>query len=279
VYPRLLPGVSSYFLMWLVAVAACSTVGAWLIVRRRDPFLSRFILGLVLFGFVLAGSKLLYLLEAATFPHADYVPDAFRGLQHGFRIPGGILLLALLGPIAARVVGVAWKSYADSFVMVLALMLVCVRTGCFLNGCCFGRLSILPWAVTFPPASWAYFYQVKYSMILPTARWSLPVHPLQLYFLCSALLSAVVVTVWPSRSLKEGDRYLAFLGLFFGTTLMFEPLRANRLTPNEWVALLGTLSVAIAIWSRGRGKVEAYRIPDAGVERRLSARREKHAVG
>jgi len=40
------------------------------------------------------------------------------------------------------------------------------RVGCFLNGCCFGGISDLPWAVTFPSSpvpSPAYIYQVEHA--------------------------------------------------------------------------------------------------------------------
>jgi len=43
-----------------------------------------------------------------------------------------------------------------------ALLLGCAigRIGCLMNGCCFGGVSDLPWAITFPPGSPAHMYQI-----------------------------------------------------------------------------------------------------------------------
>jgi len=43
-----------------------------------------------------------------------------------------------------------------------ALLLGCAlgRIGCLMNGCCFGGVSDLPWAITFPPGSPAHMYQL-----------------------------------------------------------------------------------------------------------------------
>jgi prolipoprotein diacylglyceryltransferase len=39
------------------------------------------------------------------------------------------------------------------------------RLGCLMNGCCFGSLCSLPWAVTFPPGSPPHFYQFQHSQL------------------------------------------------------------------------------------------------------------------
>lgn len=49
----------------------------------------------------------------------------------------------------------------DILAIALMLGLVFGRIGCFLNGCCFGRPTELPWAVRFPYGSYAYRSQVN----------------------------------------------------------------------------------------------------------------------
>jgi phosphatidylglycerol:prolipoprotein diacylglycerol transferase len=53
------------------------------------------------------------------------------------------------------------RRYLDVLAIGLMLALVFGRIGCFLNGCCFGKPTDLPWGVRFPYKSFAYFSQVN----------------------------------------------------------------------------------------------------------------------
>jgi phosphatidylglycerol---prolipoprotein diacylglyceryl transferase len=86
-----------------------------------------------------------------------------------------------------------------------------LRLGCFAAGCCFGTPSRLPWAVRFPALSAAWLAQVRAGWITPKAPASLPVHPLQLYFMLLSL-TAVAVALWlEPRKVYTGQVVLAFL--------------------------------------------------------------------
>jgi len=52
------------------------------------------------------------------------------------------------------------RRYFDILAIGLVLGLVFGRIGCFLNGCCFGKPTNLPWAVRFPYGSYAYHSQI-----------------------------------------------------------------------------------------------------------------------
>ncbi len=52
------------------------------------------------------------------------------------------------------------RRYLDILAMGLMLALAFGRIGCFLNGCCFGKPTELPWAVRFPYHSFSYLSQV-----------------------------------------------------------------------------------------------------------------------
>lgn len=77
---------------------------------------------------------------------------------------------------------------ADCAVPYLALGQGIGRIGCFLNGCCYGRPTSLPWGVKFPTGS------MVFQSYPGEGGWSLPVHPTQLYatvglvFLCLLLI-------------------------------------------------------------------------------------------
>ncbi len=53
------------------------------------------------------------------------------------------------------------RRYLDVLAIGLMLTLVFGRIGCFLNGCCFGKPTDLPWGVRFPYNSFAYYSQVN----------------------------------------------------------------------------------------------------------------------
>ena len=53
------------------------------------------------------------------------------------------------------------RRYLDVLAIGLMLALAFGRIGCFLNGCCFGKPTDLPWGVRFPYNSFAYFSQVN----------------------------------------------------------------------------------------------------------------------
>ena len=51
--------------------------------------------------------------------------------------------------------------YLDALVIGLMLALVFGRLGCFLNGCCYGKPTELPWGVRFPYGSFVYLSQTE----------------------------------------------------------------------------------------------------------------------
>jgi phosphatidylglycerol:prolipoprotein diacylglycerol transferase len=93
----------------------------------------------------------------------------------GFGISGLILYGGLIPALAVGFLYIRrhrlpfWRT-ADAFAPSIASGIFLVRMGCFLNGCCFGKPSQLPWAMGFPPDSPAGF-------VFPHT----PIHPTQLY--------------------------------------------------------------------------------------------------
>jgi phosphatidylglycerol:prolipoprotein diacylglycerol transferase len=78
----------------------------------------------------------------------------------GLELYGGVLLAI------AVIVFYLWRRRLPMRrsldILAIGLMLALVgRVGCFLNGCCFGRPTDLPWGVRFPYGSFAYRSQVK----------------------------------------------------------------------------------------------------------------------
>jgi phosphatidylglycerol:prolipoprotein diacylglycerol transferase len=53
------------------------------------------------------------------------------------------------------------RHYLDVLAIGLMMALVFGRIGCYLNGCCYGKPTELPWAIRFPYGSFAYRSQVE----------------------------------------------------------------------------------------------------------------------
>lgn len=103
--------------------------------------------------------------------------EVWRG---GLTFYGGFILATGFGLYFARKhrMGV-WK-VADLCAPWIAFGLALTRVGCFLNGCCFGKVSSAPWAVSFPVGSPSWQAQHDAHLIADGAA-ALPVHPTQIY--------------------------------------------------------------------------------------------------
>jgi len=94
--------------------------------------------------------------------------DRFRGnllsvfavWQGGLELLGGVLLAIAVIIFYLCYHKLPVRRYLDILAVGLMLALAFGRIGCFLNGCCFGKPTDLPWAVRFPYASFAYQSQV-----------------------------------------------------------------------------------------------------------------------
>lgn len=134
----------------------------------------------------LIGTRILYVII-----HSDeYNVRVIKQWQSGFVLYGGLVAAILGGVLYTKMRGVSLGKVADVSAPSIMLGLAFGRIGCFLNGCCFGDRSDLPWAVSFPknPVSgelsrnspaWDY-HSANYNL-KPDAEWSFPVHPTQLY--------------------------------------------------------------------------------------------------
>ena len=94
-----------------------------------------------------------------------------------------------------------------------------MRTGCFLNGCCFGTVTSLPWGVTFPTGSSAWALQILSgeSSLFDFAAQPKPVHPTELYEIIAAAVFGALA-MWlllrhrssPARRTPAGVPFLVF---------------------------------------------------------------------
>jgi phosphatidylglycerol:prolipoprotein diacylglycerol transferase len=195
-------------------------------------------------GFAIAGALLGARILFALWHPREAGPDPlalFRIDQGGLVFYGGL--------ITGIPVGIAWVRWkrlplgevADLFAPALALGLAFGRIGCFLNGCCGGKLTDLPWAIAYPPGS-PVFAEVARLGLLPPDAPCARVHPTQL--LSSGLDYVLFLgLLWiPLTGARNGARFALFLigygMLRFGVELLREnpPYPAGLSIP-QWISV------------------------------------------
>jgi phosphatidylglycerol:prolipoprotein diacylglycerol transferase len=126
-------------------------------------------LSLILLVLAIIGGRGLYVLTHWN----DYARDfggVFRIWEGGLMLYGGYFLAIAGGIVYVRRAGLPVWRVGDAAAPSMALGIGLGRLGCFLNGCCFGLPSSVPWAIRFPPGSYS-------NLVFPNER----IHPSQLY--------------------------------------------------------------------------------------------------
>jgi phosphatidylglycerol:prolipoprotein diacylglycerol transferase len=86
--------------------------------------------------------------------------SVFAIWKGGLELLGGVLLAIAVIFLYIRYHRLPLRHYLDVLAVGLMLALVFGRIGCFLNGCCYGKPTDLPWGVHFPYGSFSYRSQV-----------------------------------------------------------------------------------------------------------------------
>ncbi len=210
----------------------------------------------VLIGAII-GARLVYVL----LDWRDYSSQVGQTLalwQGGLSFHGGVAGGLLAGAIYA------WRSrqsllkLSDVAAPSIALGYAFGRIGCFLNGCCYGTPTDLPWGVVFPQAVGA-----------DGAPITAPVHPTQLYGVLASLAIFALLVRLSGHLRRPGHPLLAYLVLYSIYRFPLEYLRRGvtavplsflpELTVGQFasaiVAVAALVTMAVT-WPRG-GKGDA----------------------
>jgi phosphatidylglycerol:prolipoprotein diacylglycerol transferase len=145
---------------------------------------------------------------------------------------GGLVYYGGLGGAVLGMLLYAWRKkrpFLDVVDFVApggAVGLAVTRVGCFLNGCCFGGPTDMPWGVTFPQGSHVYAIHDRAGKLLGF-RDPFPVHPAQLYETLAALgMFALLWWLYPRRRFA-GQISCIFGGLYTVWRFINEFFRAD----------------------------------------------------
>lgn len=246
--------IRGYGVMLALAVGS----GLWLAAARsrgrgfHPDIIYRLATWMILAG--LAGARLFYVLQnPSEFLQGSIANIVFQLVN----IAGGGLVV--YGALIGAAVAFVWFSIvnrlppvplADVVAPSLVLGQAIGRIGCFLNGCCWGGLGDVPWAVRFPSQSPPHLSQVEHGLILASAPTSLPVHPAQLYETISCLLILGVLLSLERETKRPGEIAGLALLLYSLSRFVIEWIRDDQ--AGLWgtsLTLSQYLSLLIAIFS------------------------------
>jgi phosphatidylglycerol:prolipoprotein diacylglycerol transferase len=206
----------------VVAVALAARAAGRLGVGRRAAIAG---LGLALVAGLVGARVLAVVLELPAY--ADDPAAALEVAPRGFALYGGLAGAALAMAVLARRWGVAIGSLADASIVAVAVGLALVRVGCFLNGCCAGIESDVPWAVSFPAGGSSWGQQLLGGSAAALFGHAHGVHPTQLYEAAAALAAAALAVGVRRRGpgLPGGTPALVFAVVFLAYRAFNQLLR------------------------------------------------------
>jgi len=135
---------------------------------------------------------------------------------------GGFIALILL----TKFYKIPVKRFLDCIAIPVSAAIFFGRIGCFLNGCCYGKISGLPWAMHFPEGSGPYYDQLQ-SGLITANQLSLPVHPTQLYEALYALLLFLLLMFYRKYQKQDGELFAVLFILYPFGRFFNEFLRAD----------------------------------------------------
>ncbi|MCL5104024.1 MAG: prolipoprotein diacylglyceryl transferase [Armatimonadetes bacterium] len=141
------------------------------------------------------GARLVFILIN---PTTESFRDFFSVWNGGLSFHGGVFFAVLAALIYTKIVGLSFLKCADLLSPSLAISYAFTRIGCFLNGCCYGSPTTLPWGVRFH----------EHGTLTP------PSHPTQIYAFIASLLIFAILTRLEKMKRAPGFIFVGYLGLY-----------------------------------------------------------------
>jgi phosphatidylglycerol:prolipoprotein diacylglycerol transferase len=232
--------------------------GLWIVTRqaRKAGLVPETITDMAVYAIIagLIGAKVLLLI--VEWPFYSRNPRELLSLFQS----GGVFYGGLLGAIpvafwyARRHQLDGWKT-ADVLAPGVAVGQAIGRMGCFMAGCCYGKPTSVPWAVTFTDV----FANRNVGTPLDT-----PLHPTQIYESLACFLIMGILLWMAPRKRFHGQVVLAYVVLYAVARFVVEMYRGDairgfvfggRLSTSQFIALLMVAAAALVLpylWRRKR---------------------------
>lgn len=217
---------------------------------------------LLLWGII--GSRLLYIVLNWQY-YRDNLLDVVKVWEGGLVFYGGFILAFLFFLMwFIRNNKQSFLKILDILVAPVALGIFLGRLGCFLNGCCYGRIS-QRWGMIFPAKDNppVFSQQIADGLIKPDAVCSLPVVPTQLYAALHGLLILIIILYLERKPRFKGFSFLVFVLLYATGRFFIEFFRfyeSNYIflnfTISQWISML-VMGITLIFLVRSYKKAES----------------------
>ena len=209
--------------------------------HRNSDYISNLLTLLVLSA--LGGARALYVAENWTSQFAAHPWQVLNVHQGGLVFYGGLLTAWVTMTLFAIAHHESYLDFLDFVITALPIGHAVGRVGCFLEGCCFGKVTNGPLGVVYPTGSHVWAHQVREGIISRHALHPLPVYPSQLFE--SALLLVVfflLVRHYPKR--RKGEQVALYAMLYATARFILETFRddprsqVGPFTISQFISLL-----------------------------------------
>lgn len=171
--------------------------------------------------------------------YAENPARAWAFSATGFSLYGGVLAAVITGGLIALWRRIPLLKFADTVTPFTGIGIALMRVGCFLNGCCFGKETDMPWGVIYPPFSPAHVHQISGDLL--GGMEVHPVHPTQIYELIAALACAALAFYLIKNKKPHGTAFL-YCGILFSAfrlvNMNLRELPYDETTLSTWYPLL-----------------------------------------
>jgi len=231
---------------WYGAMVALGFVaGLWLALTRSQKYgLSRDKVSDLCFYVLicgLAGARVLFVFTDLKSFIAEPL-EIFKVWHGGLVFYGGLIGGLAAGIWFAEKNKLSFLVVADLLSPSLVIAHVFGRIGCFLNGCCYGKVNR------------------NMGIIFPAVGDNLPRLPVQLFESAGLLVIFAVLMFLSRKTRKPGDIFTAYLVLYSILRFNLEFLRDDDrgmyfwgLSQAQFISLIA-LAVAVVLWSRRAGR-------------------------
>ena len=235
--------IKSYGLMMVIGFLVAVTVIRHLSRHfTRDP---QIITNAALYALIagVVGARMFFVLHYPAHFHNEPWWSVVAIWNGGLELIGGVAAAIVVIVLYGRYHKVPIRHYLDVLAIGLTVALLFGRIGCFLNGCCYGKPTELPWGMRFPYGSFSYSSQVSPDLHRnrPQPYFTLPPE----YFGYTNEKGEYFSDLKPAKYLTPQQRELVTKGPYLAL-----PVHPTQLYSSAGAGLLGL--ILYGFWRRAR---------------------------